>query len=281
MTPLVNHKLIHRILQAGSLIFLIASCRAEAGFEFLRTTSQGPYEVVSRKAESAPVIDGALDEAVWTNVVRVGAFMLRNSLSPAKQQTIVFLAHSSSELYIAFVCEDTDVFVEKKRERDGRVYLDDAVEVFLDPDYERGKGYHFLVNPDNVLLDIKEDDRGWNAASFASAVGRFRGGWTVEMVMPFSDLDIKQVSRGELWGLKLTRGNMTRTETGDKSAEPDEIAGRRDHSDDIQPAVSREMGGGRRVLGKRRRGPLVEISRHARSSRARHEPHERGGGAGA
>ncbi|WP_163868369.1 carbohydrate-binding family 9-like protein [Myxococcus eversor] len=177
-------------------------------------------EYVVRKASAAPTIDGVLDDAVWkgaTPVVLQGSFDGR----PVKLRTEARLAYDDAFLYVAFDCEDPDVWG-TLRKRDDPIYEQEVVEIFLDANAD-GRTYNELqVSPHNVNFDAyfparrQGMDLSWDSG-MTSAV-KVRGtlddasdkddGWSVEMRIPFAKLaEVPNVPPrpGERWRFNLYR----------------------------------------------------------------------------
>ncbi|MFN0063392.1 MAG: carbohydrate-binding family 9-like protein [Myxococcaceae bacterium] len=162
------------------------------------TESPVPEYRVAR-VNASPRIDGVLDEPVWKSAARVP---LVNSLTgqPARAPTFARLLHDGSTLYVAFECQDADVWG-TFRKPDSPIYNEEVVELFLDPDGDERDYYEVEVSPHNVVFDASFAARrkGMNlpfSAQLKSAV-QVRGtlddakpdeGWTVEFAMPLAGL---------------------------------------------------------------------------------------------
>ena len=153
-----------------------------------------------RKAASPPKIDGVLDDAAWKSAT---ALTLVDSLDgrPTKLRTTARLTWDDEALYVAFECEDPDVWG-TFRNRDDPLYTQEVVEIFVDADAD-GRTYDEMeVSPHNVVFDAyfparrQGMDLSWDSG-LQSAV-KVNGtlddpsdrdqGWTVEMRIPFARL---------------------------------------------------------------------------------------------
>ena len=87
--------------------------------------------------DSAPVIDGALDDAAWQQAAWADDFFWYGKLEgqPSPQRTVAYACASKTHLYFGFRCYDTepDKIVATQTKRQGELYSDDHVEVSLDP----------------------------------------------------------------------------------------------------------------------------------------------------
>ena len=177
-------------------------------------------EYHARRAAKPPVIDGALNDEVWSAATPVE---LVNSLDGSKPslRTVARLAYDDKNLYVAFDCEDPDVWGTLLR-RDDPIYNEEVVEIFLDADGD-GKTYNEIeVSPNNTVFDAyfparrQGMDTAWDSG-MKSAV-KVRGtlndpsdrddGWSVEMQIPIARLaQVPHVppQRGDRWRFNLYR----------------------------------------------------------------------------
>jgi hypothetical protein len=88
------------------------------------------YEV--KRASSPMVIDGKPDEKAWEAAGKIELIFPWDSQTGAKQKTIARLLWDENNLYVSYECEDTDI-VATHTEHDDPTYLDDAVEIFINP----------------------------------------------------------------------------------------------------------------------------------------------------
>ena len=149
-----------------------------------------------RHAVDAIRIDGRLDEASWALSPRVGEIRLINDPSrrPAFP-TEAAVVWDETALYVAFASADAEPWGRMKT-RDERLWTEEVVEVFLDPDGD-GQNYAELeVSPGNVVVDLLISKpraggttaRDWNIAGLRTAVGRHEAGWIAEIAIPWTSL---------------------------------------------------------------------------------------------
>ena len=82
-----------------------------------------------------PVLDGVLDDAVWASAAPITSFVQHTGQGRASAATRAWIASDDEALHVAFDCPHppgAELKVEA-RERDGETWLDDSIEVFLDP----------------------------------------------------------------------------------------------------------------------------------------------------
>ena len=157
-------------------------------------------EVRIRKTGTPPKLDGVLDDPAWQGTTPL---TLVDSLDgrPAALRTTARLTWDDEALYVAFDCEDPDVWG-TFRKRDEPLYTQEVVEIFLDADAD-GRTYDEIeVSPHNVVFDAyfparrQGMDLSWDSGlqsavkvdgTLDDASDRDRG-WTVEMWIPFAKL---------------------------------------------------------------------------------------------
>jgi hypothetical protein len=150
-------------------------------------------------------VDGRLDDAAWS-----GAATLKldhtNMGGPAPVQTTARVMRDATNLYIGVTCAEPKMGEIKTgvTERDGPVYNDDSVEVFLNPDGRELPYYHFIVDAGGAVWDALTGDSRWNAR-WTSAVSRDAGAWSVEIAIPFRAMDATPTGR---WRANVARNRQ-------------------------------------------------------------------------
>ncbi len=138
----------------------------------------------------APAIDGDLQDEVWT---RQQPLFLRNASGhedPAHLVAVKLATDPAHEtLYLAVELQD-DTPCAQERPRDGAVWEDDEVEVFLS-----GTGlseyYQIIVNRKGCFLDGKGRDATWQMPVAMEAKTReIPGGWVLEAAIPLRAFDL-------------------------------------------------------------------------------------------
>ena len=171
--------------------------------------------------DEPPRIDGSLDETVYVEIRPVSGFTQiepRNG-APASQQTEVWLLFDTAHVYVsARVWEsDLDRMVANEMRHDANATLgqNEFFMVILDTFYDRRNGYLFGINPiggraEGQVSNESQYNGDWNGI-WESTVGRFEGGWTVEMAIPFKTLRY-QPDAMQVWGVQVQRMNRWKNE---------------------------------------------------------------------
>lgn len=171
---------------------------------------------VARSAQavkcSGPMsIDGAIDEAAWSEPVTLlyGA----DGRIADVEKTAIYFAWDASNLYVAAECRESvpDSIHSEARKRDGAVYYDDCIGLFLAPDPEGDTVYQIYVSPAGVIFDqlIVWDESNWYTASrefdgsYEVGVGQGSDRWVVEVRLPLEEL--RATVDDSPWGLNFRR----------------------------------------------------------------------------
>lgn len=166
--------------------------------------------VIARFAERAIVIDGILNEAIWTQP-GVSDFIQSkpNDGKPATEKTEVWVAYDKKALYIAARLHDSepDKIIGRLGRRDDFVDSD-WFTCSVDPYYDRRSGFLFAVNPSGTIVDRtlsndEEQDPAWDGV-WESATNIDKAGWTVEIKIPFNQLRFKPKDQ-YTWGINFRR----------------------------------------------------------------------------
>ncbi len=163
------------------------------------------------RIETAPQIDGNLDESPWKAVPVLRAFRQVEPVpdGPPTESTEVYLAYDAQHLYFAVVAHDTSPgdIVATQQKRDADLSGDDHVVLVLDPFLDQRNGYYFAFNSLGARQDalirggitLNTDWDGlWNVVA-----RRTDTGWTAEGSIPLSTLSFN--ARAPAWGLNLER----------------------------------------------------------------------------
>ena len=198
-----------------------------------------PKSIVIPRMAAELKIDGVLDEPVWQNAARATPFVKNDTMEASGANTEVRLVYDSAALYLGWICQDTDIQATFTA-RDSRFWEEEVVEFFvtagpLDRYFELqwnplgGTFDAIIANtiaPDGKSQGIK-GDWTFTAANMTHAV-RVNGTvqnssdrderWTVEVRIPFADLNVKPPQPGDVW-----RGNFYRFNR-DKDREAEQLS---------------------------------------------------------
>jgi len=141
----------------------------------------------------APVIDGALDEAVWNEAAVLDSFVQRDPREGMRDTlgTVCLVMYDDRNLYVGFRCKDRPqgirATVTTRDVGDG-----DWVGIALDTYHDRRKSYLFIANPRGIQtdgIDQQGNDTDLSPDYLYTSKGRITAdGYEVEMAIPFKSL---------------------------------------------------------------------------------------------
>jgi len=168
-------------------------------------------EVRALRAARPPVIDGRLNDEVWTQVEPASGFTQRdpNEGAPASEHTEIRFLYDDEALYVAARLDDSEPHLISRRlsRRDNSADAD-LLSVYLDPMHDHLTGAVFRVSASNVQQDaiLYNDtwsDGSWDAV-WDSQVAVDERGWSVELRIPLSQLRFPAADR-HTWGINVER----------------------------------------------------------------------------
>ncbi|MGE3275063.1 MAG: DUF5916 domain-containing protein [Vicinamibacterales bacterium] len=157
------------------------------------------------------VLDGILDEAVWSRATSAGEFIQQDPVfeGTPTERTDVRIVYNRDHLYMGIVCYDSepDKLAGNTRKRDEFLSADDRFMWTMDPFLDQQSGYFFEMNPSGLMADAllgaggtnnRQWDGIWNARVRRSEVG-----WTIEIDIPFRTLNFDP--NAPAWGINFQR----------------------------------------------------------------------------
>jgi hypothetical protein len=165
------------------------------------------------KCTKAPIIDGKLNDACWQSGKWTGGFKILNMpADKAQQQTRFKLTHDNTNLYLAAELDEplTRKLKADVVKRDGAIWRDDSLEIFLDTNNDKTTYFHFGINARGTVFDETRRQGGhvssplWNSKATRAATQVKPGKWIVEMSIPMVDLNLDKANKGN-WGFNIAR----------------------------------------------------------------------------
>jgi Domain of unknown function (DUF5916) len=175
--------------------------------------ADGRIAIRAVRTPSAIRIDGRLDESIYAATEAIEGFVQQepDEGEPATERTEAWVLFDDDHVYVAARCWETQparrVANEMRRDTN-QLRQNDTFAVLFDTFHDRRNGYLFYANPIGGLADSQITDEGppnvdWNTV-WNVKTGRFDGGWTIEMAIPFKSLRY-QAGRDQTWGINLRR----------------------------------------------------------------------------
>ena len=164
---------------------------------------------------AAPLqLDGVLDEPIYARVEPFGGFIQQapDEGAPATERTDNWIFFDDESIYVGARVHESvpeSEWVANEMQRDSfQLINNDGYIVVFDTFYDRRNGFAFRVNPIGGFSDRQVTDEGnpnpdWNPV-WDVRTGRFDGGWTVEMEIPFQSLRFRP-GADQVWGIQLGR----------------------------------------------------------------------------
>ena len=192
-----------------------------------------PPETVTRDADGRATVravrladplrvDGALAEAVYEQTRPVSGLIQQvpDEGDPESERTEVWVFFDDRNVYVSarlWESAPEDEWIANDMRRDSfQIINNDTFSVAFDTYYDRRNGVAFMVNPIGGFFDYEISDEGspnsdWNPV-WDVRTGRFDGGWSVEMAVPFRSLRYAG-GRSQVWGIQFGRRQRRRNET--------------------------------------------------------------------
>ncbi len=201
---------------------------APAWFDAMRALE--PLDYVAPKVNTAPHIDGQLNDEAWRAAPWTSDFVdIQGERRPAPRfRTRAKLVWTETGLYIGAELEEPHLFA-TLTERDSVIFQDPDFEVFIDPDGDTHQYSEFEINALNTVWDLRlpkpyldqgSADNSWTLTGLQHAV-HFDGtlnrstdldrGWTVELFFPWTAFAPLRPQGGEpprpgeIWRLNFSR----------------------------------------------------------------------------
>ena len=179
--------------------------------------------------DDRPVIDGKVDEAVWSTEAPYSTFTQQEPSEgqPATERTDVWFSMDETNLYVAVVCYDTDPdgLVVSQSRRDANLGDTDSVQILLDTFNDGQNAFVFGTNPFGIEYDAQVMAEGqtggggfrsggfnlaWDADWTVSASPSERG-WEAEFVIPLRTLRYEP-GEERVWGVNVQRNIRRKNE---------------------------------------------------------------------
>ena len=159
-------------------------------------------------------LDGSLDESVYQEVPAVTGLIQVEPVEgvPASERTEAWILFDDDNVYISARCWDSapeSQWVVNELRRDSmNTFQNENLTILLDTFYDRRNAVYLLVTPiggrlDGQVTDERDFNGDWNPI-WDVETGRFDGGWTVEMAIPFKSLRYRP-GRTQVWGVQFRR----------------------------------------------------------------------------
>ena len=208
-------------LQAASGQFTITINGVPSEFE-IKSLS---YELIFDTLPLPEMTPPATAPSSWQGAARLQNFTIHTGGMPS-QQTHVLLAYDQTALHVGYVCDEASLNLLKAeiKERDGSLWRDDDVELFLF-DSDQNLGWQFILNPANTQFDAVlrqaqagdpfKADKTWNAEWQSQTFIQERS-WEAAFTIPWKSLGFDACP--ERLTMNFSRNSSTSGETSQWNA---------------------------------------------------------------
>ncbi len=205
----------------GAIELVIDGPPAPVAPSVISRDAEGRATIRAVRVSEAPQLDGRLDESIYETIPAITGFIQQapDEGAPATEKTEAWITFDESNLYVAGRIWDSapeGQWVANELRRDTRqLRQNDTFAVVLDTFYDRRNGVSFYTNPLGAIADFALTNEGnpnsdWNPV-WDVRTGRFDGGWTVEMEIPFRSLRYRP-GPSQVWGIQLRRNVRRKNE---------------------------------------------------------------------
>ena len=166
-------------------------------------------------------IDGVLDEAFYRDTPPITGFIqtVPREGAESTEKTEAWVSYDDKFFYVTCRCWESappEQWTANEYRRDtAQLRQNDIFGALLDTFHDRRNGFHFYANPlgaraDQVVSNEGNPNSDWNPVWFVRT-GRFEGGWTSEIAIPFRS--IRYISGpNQEWGIQIRRSIRRKNE---------------------------------------------------------------------
>jgi len=167
------------------------------------------YDVHTQEAREPVTIDANFSEPEWNEAPIITGF--HTGLSKiAEHQTFVRVLHTQDSVIFGMeMMEPTPGQMNlRATERDGRVWADNGIELFIKPKPDDLSYYHIAINAKGAIYDARCTEGGATDQAFNGdyevKTSVLDDRWVVEIRIPYSSLGVKP-SNGDQWKVGIAR----------------------------------------------------------------------------
>ena len=176
-------------------------------------TDQGRVTVRAVRLTEPLNVDGVLDEDVY-QTPPISGFLQSVPLAgeTATERTDAWVFYDDENFYLVCRCWDSappeDWIANEMRRDTNQLRQNDTFGALVDTFHDRRNGYNLYTNPlaaraEHTVTDEGNPSMDWNPV-WSVRTGRFDGGWTAEMAIPFKSLRYLS-GEGQTWGIQMRR----------------------------------------------------------------------------
>lgn len=185
-------------------IYLFVICLF--GLDAICQAQQKDKYIFVKKISTTPVIDGKLDDDIWSGLQPATGFIqyFPTDTLPAKGQTEIYMVYNEQSLYVGIKCYGAgNNWRVNTLKRDYRAGGNDNITIVFDSFQDETNAYFFGINPEGVIREgviakggnsFRDFDESWDN-KWSGESQLYDGYYTAEMEIPFSALRFTEGSK--------------------------------------------------------------------------------------
>ena len=199
---------------ATAPVGLIDGAPAPLAPETIARDATGRATVRAVRLDEPFRVDATLDEGAYESVAPFGGFIqqLPDEGEPSTERTDVWIFYDAENVYVGARLWDSapeSEWIANEMQRDSfQLVNNEYFSVGFDTFYDRRNGVTFMTNAIGGFMDFEISDESFSNADWNPIwdvrTGRFDGGWTVEMEIPFKSIRFRP-GMSQIWGLQVGR----------------------------------------------------------------------------
>ena len=156
-------------------------------------------------------MDGVLDDEMWQGAVKTDEFFLLGGSGISAARTLAQFYYDEAYLYVGLRCEEPSR--QRPIVRNGAIWHDDEVEIFIDANGD-GKTYaQILVNGAGKKAEFLDQNATPIGTRVAAHVTEGKC-WELELMIPYKGLGVKAPKPGEVWRINVVRQRLPTKTSG-------------------------------------------------------------------
>ena len=161
--------------------------------------------LVARQYE-APIIDGKIDDIAWQRQPDIPEFLDIDLTTPVSVRTEGWVCYDEDYYYLAVRCYEPflDMLKTDANRRDGELFEDDSIEIFIDTNRDRKSYYQFIVNSAAIVYDAIGFDSSFDT-NVKAATSKDENSWIIEVAIPWVDIKTQSAIKGSKMGFLFSR----------------------------------------------------------------------------
>jgi len=147
-----------------------------------------------------PMLAELLSGAGWPDASALTGLCNLNSARLSRSQPVFWIGRDSGRMIVAWRVPKLDgrPLCKQTVERDGPLWNDDSIEVFLDPLHTHTDYLQFMVNANGAQTDARARDISWNG-EWQTQVAEDAAAWAGVALIPFATLQVDVPAEGTVF----------------------------------------------------------------------------------